>query len=242
MSTWKLPPPNLALPNNAVHIWRANLQPSPAHLNTLTTLLSTDERERAQNFKFAQHRDHFIAARGTLRTLLGRYLETPPQNLHFAYNDHGKPTLRDAEHLHFNLSHSRDLALYAIAHNRRLGIDIEYARRPVNDMQLAERFFSKMEVAALKEVPQAHRAEAFFNCWTRKEAYLKARGEGITVRLDSFAVTLKPNDPAALLQCDRFPAEVNRWTLHALCPQPDYIAALCIEGTPTLHNWQWNPN
>ena len=239
MSNWELPPSDLALSNDAVHVWRAGVQLPTTRLDALAAVLSDDERQRAQRFKFAQHRDHFIAARGILRSVLGRYLKTPPETLHFVYGEYGKPALQGAEHLHFNLSHSRDQALYAIAHNRRLGIDIEYARRAVNDAALAERFFAKMEVAALKEVPQARRPEAFFNCWTRKEAYLKARGEGITVSLDSFAVSLKPDVPAALLHCDRFPAEICRWALHSFTPQPDYIAALCTEGKPTVHYWQW---
>ena len=241
MSTWEYPPVDLTLPDGEIHIWRAALQLPAARLEPLARLLSADERERAERFKFPEHRDRFIVSRGALRQLLGRYLDAAPQSLDFAYGDHGKPFLCGAEHLHFNLSHSRDLALYAVAQRRQLGIDVEYARRPVNDAEIAERFFAKEEVAAFREVPKARQAEAFYNCWTRKEAYLKARGEGITVSLDSFVVSLKPGEKATLLHCHRFPWEVSRWSLHTLTPQPDYIAALCVEnGHGPLRCWQWS--
>ena len=223
-------------------MWRAALQLPSARLEALAPTLSADERERAGRFVFPEHRERFIAARGVLRALLGRYLNRPPEQLEFRYSERGKPALdrADQDALCFNLSHSRDLALYAVTRQRQVGIDVEWVRADIADEQIAERFFSPAEVQVLKAVPAASRPVAFFTCWTRKEAYLKARGEGITVPLDGFAVSLRPGEPAALLSCERDSGEVSRWRLQELDPGAGYAAALCVEGRDWEHCcWQW---
>lgn len=241
--SWEYPSEELALPEGEVHVWRACLAQPEARVEALSRLLSAEERERAARFVFPKHRAHFTVARGVLRQLLGRYLGTSPAALSFAYGTHGKPALTEPHGesgLRFNLSHSHQLALYAVTWEREVGIDVEYPRPGVDVERLARRFFAPQEVDGLQRLPAERRQEGFYNCWTRKEAYLKARGEGITVALDSFTVSLRPGEPAALLRCAPDPGEMARWRLHALFPGKEYVAALCAAGDDwRLRCWQW---
>lgn len=239
-STWEeasLPP---ALSADEVHVWQVALAQPAARIAALRRLLSPDEQERAGRFVSPRLGAHFTVARGALRTLLGHYLATAPESLRFRYNPSGKPALEKGA-LRFNLSHSGELALCAFSLGRELGIDVERRRTDLDIDALAGRFFSPLEIAALGAVPPELRQAAFFDCWTRKEAYLKARGEGITgLALDSFSVSLLPGEPPALLHCDRDPLECSRWALGALCPGPSYAAALCVAGAgwqPKSYRW-----
>jgi 4'-phosphopantetheinyl transferase len=193
--------------------------------------LSPDERARAERFHFARDRDHFIAGRGLLRVILARYLETEPGTLRFEYGRHGKPRLASTagDGIRFNVAHSRGLALYAVAVGRELGVDIERIE-PRLEQGIAERFFSPGEIATLRSLPPPVQREAFFACWTRKEAYVKARGEGLTLGLDQFEVSMCPGEPAALLHTASDPDEARRWSLQELAPGPGYAAALAVEG------------
>jgi 4'-phosphopantetheinyl transferase len=205
-------------------------------VENLHHLLSSDEIARAERFHFARDRTSFITARGLLRTLLGRYLSLPPGQVRFQYYPHGKPALdpdiANAD-LRFNLAHSHGLAVYAFGRGRELGVDVEQIRPEMAKERIAERFFSPVEVAALQALPLAVREEAFFLCWTRKEAYLKATGRGLSLRLDVFDVSVAPDAPAALLAARHDPHEVDHWTLHTLRPAPGYVGALAVEG----HGW-----
>ena len=226
---------SLTLPNHEVHVWRTNLNTSPAHLQSLQRALSSDELERANRFHFAQHRHHFIVARGTLRTLLSRYLNTSPKELHFQYNVYGKPALDfPATRLHFNLSHSHELALFAFSYNREIGVDIEYMSRDIEYNELAQHTFSLQEATTITALSGEAKREGFFNCWTRKEAYIKARGMGVSLDLACFDVSLRPGDPVTLLQSRENPHEVTRWRFEALNAGEDYKAAIAVEG----HDWQ----
>ena len=148
---------------------------------------------------------------------------------------------RDTGGLRFNLAHSHKLALCAVTWGREVGIDLEYARADLADERIAERFFSTQEVAALRALPKDVRLQAFFNCWTRKEAYVKARGEGLSMPLDQFDVSLVPGEPAALVSTPTDPQEVSRWTLQEISPAPGYVAALAVEGRDwVLKRWQWS--
>jgi 4'-phosphopantetheinyl transferase len=201
-------------------------------LGELSALLNPEESERAARFHFEKDRAHFIVARGVLRTLLGLYLGSRPAELGFAYSPFGKPSLARETGVHpvrFNVSHSGALALYVFTRGREVGIDVEHARADFAGDDIATRFFSAREVAALRAVAPALRTEAFFNCWTRKEAYIKAIGEGLSHPLDTFAVTLAPGEPAALLH-SADASESSRWTLRELNPAPGYAAALAVEG------------
>jgi 4'-phosphopantetheinyl transferase len=217
-----------ALGENEVHIWSVALEVGAEELAELERLLSADECERADRFHFAEHHRRYIVARSHLRLLLGRYLSRAPQALEFSYGAHGKPSLlTPSSDICFNLSHSHELALYAIGSGRALGVDVERVRDNVAAMDLAERFFATDEVEALKKLPAEYRRRSFFDCWTRKEAYLKACGDGISIELDTFSVSLEPGKRAAL----RRGPQIERWQLAALEPATGYAAAVCVEGT-----------
>ena len=240
---WAPPPDNLILNDDEVHVWRAALDLTVSQVQHLKQTLSPDELARAARFRFPKDRDHFIVARGVLRTILGRYLGLEPSRLRFCYSPYGKPSLDrecGGDSLCFNLSHSHGLALFAVTRDRELGVDIEYLRRDLADEGIAQRFFSPPEVAALSALPTGVRGVAFFNCWTRKEAYIKARGEGLSFPLDQFDVSLAPGEPAALLRTEGDPQEASRWSLVALSPGADYVAALVVRGHDwKLEGWQW---
>jgi 4'-phosphopantetheinyl transferase len=238
---WQSPGVELRLPRHEVHVWRARLD-LPQSLAGFLATLAPDEKERAARFHFQKDRNHFIVARGLLRAILSRYLARRPEQLSFSYSAHGKPSLA-SEHgsdVRFNVSHSHGMALFAFARGRDLGVDLEWVRADVAEEQIAERFFSACEVTALRALPAERQAEAFFNCWTRKEAYIKARGEGLSLPLNQFDVSLAPGEPAALL-CTRLEAdEVSRWSMTELAPGAGFKAALVVEGRDwRLRRWQW---
>lgn len=228
----------LTLGVNEVDVWRADLELGPPELYRLRETLSPDELDRAARFHFPEDRQRFIAARGILRDILARYLGCPPAALHFSYSVFGKPSLAShytAEGLQFNLSHSGSIALYAVARQREVGIDIERIEPQFAAEGIEEKFFSSNEVARLRLLPPSAQLEGFFNCWTRKEAYVKARGGGLQIPLDSFEVALAPGEPATFLS----EAEPG-WSLQALTLDPDYAAALAVEGNDwQLRLWQW---
>ncbi len=239
---WPQPPGRVRLEENEVHLWRASLDLSAAASEELAETLSPDERERAARFRVPRVRARFTAARGILRDILGRYLECPPSALLFGYRRHGKPYLLGGheEDIRFNLSHSHDLALYGISRGKEIGIDMERIRQDREHERLAQRFFSPREAAVLGSLPPEARVDAFFRCWTRKEAYLKARGEGLAIPLASFEVSLAPGEAAALLSVAGDPREVERWSLWAIQAGPQYAAALAVEGQPArLEMWEW---
>ena len=167
-----------------MHVWRASLNLPASQIERLGQTLSTDEWSRANRFAFQKDRDHFVAARGILRAILGHYLDEAPNRLRFSYNPFGRPALAgEPEGLRFNVSHSHGRALIAVTGGRSVGVDVERIRPDVTYEQLARRFFSPREVAALLALPENLRRKAFFTCWTCKEAYVKARGEGLSIPL-----------------------------------------------------------
>lgn len=223
------------LPPDAVHVWRAPLPAPSGDIPRLAQLLSTDETERAGRIRFEKNRNGFIFARGTLRILLGAYLGLSPAELRFAYSAQGKPSLAFPEDctLTFNLSDTDGMVVFAFARERRLGIDVEKVRLDFEVGPIAERFFSFAELLALRNVPEEHRHEAFFRCWTRKEAYIKAIGEGLSHPLHRFDVSLLPGATAALLSTRPDPAEVHRWLLRDIPVTPGHVAALAVEANPS---------
>ncbi|MDQ3652238.1 MAG: 4'-phosphopantetheinyl transferase superfamily protein [Acidobacteriota bacterium] len=243
---WSSPPERLILGHNEVHVWRAALNTKESSIQSLRRTLSADERARAERFHFQNDRDHFIVARGLLRAILGRYLNVDPSQLCFSYSFYGKPSLAresSGDDLSFNLSHAGELALYAITRGREIGIDVERIRADFANEQIAERFFSLREVAALRTLPKNIQPQGFFNCWTRKEAYIKARGEGLSLPLDQFEVSLVPGEPAALLRTSGSGdhQEASRWSLReVVAPAASYVAAVAVEGDDwQLKYWQW---
>jgi 4'-phosphopantetheinyl transferase len=237
---WQSPPSDLRLGKDEVHVWRASLEQDASEVRLLRAILSLDEQQRADRFHFERDRHHFIVAHSMLRDILSRYLRRPPAQVHFSYNEFGKPALaRDDTGIRFNLSHSHGLGLCALTHACEIGVDIEYLRDDFASFEIAERFFSPIEVEVLRSLPEHLRVQAFFNCWTRKEAYIKALGEGLSHPLHLFAVTLTPGDPARLLHTNNDP-EATQWSLAELTPREGYVAAVAVRGSmPELHCWQW---
>ncbi len=240
---WNIPPIHLRLLENEVHIWQAPLEVPVAIIQQFRRLLATEEVAKAERFYFEKDHNQYIVAHGLLRTLLGRYLNTDPRQLCFCSNAYGKPSLQSPSHgatLHFNLSHSAGLALYAFAYSRQIGIDVEYKRADVQYEELAKYTFSPYENEVLRTLPANLKFDAFFNCWTRKEAYIKARGKGLSIPLDLFDVSLKPGEPAVLLQSREDAQEITRWSFQELTPRTGYAGALAVEGGWwQLRYWQW---
>jgi 4'-phosphopantetheinyl transferase len=232
---WLLPPATMILGRDEVHVWRASLDESPTRIDSFLNILAEDEQSRADRFYFRRDRERFIAAHGILRTILGRYLNRAPNSLSFYYGSYGKPELAGesgSDGIHFNLSHSDGVVLYALARGREIGIDVE-SIRDLEVEQIAGRFFSRQEIATLRALPPDLRNCAFFHCWTRKESYIKARGEGLSLPLDQFDVSLTPGEPAALLSTRPDSEEARRWDLQELAVASGYAAALAVEG----HGW-----
>lgn len=241
---WLPPPAQFTLKDDDVHVWRAGLEQPEGLIRQLRQTLSAEEQERADRFRFDVHRNHFIVGRGLLREIIGRYLNVEPGRLQFCYGPQGKPGILNSDGdpgLRFNLAHSGQLALCAVTRNREIGVDLEYVR-PVLDMDLvAERNFSPRENAVLQALPASERQLAFFNCWTRKEAYIKAIGEGLSRPLDQFDVSLAPGEPARLLWVAGNPQEASCWSLRELAVAAGYVAALAVEGQDwslTCRQWQ----
>lgn len=214
-----------------VHVWRADLPTESARVEDLQGVLSADENARAERYPLVENRRRFVAARAVLRHVLARYADCPPDQLRFAYGEHGKPQLVGdgaSSRLEFNMSHSGDVVLYAVASGRAVGVDVEHLRTRDNYMRIAQRFFSIEEYEALAALPAAERPRAFYRCWTRKEAYVKARGDGIAAGLDTFSVSL--DERAAILRSDEGAGETARWNMSSLQLGEGYIGALCAEG------------
>lgn len=244
-SDWIPAPERLSLGCDEVHVWRAGLDQSPSQVESLQGLLDDEERSRADRFYFSRDRRRFIVARGVLRSLVGRYLGTAPELISFSFGVYRKPTLcseSSPDAIRFNLSHSHGAALYALTRGREVGVDLELIRGDVKADQIAEQFFSRNEITALRTLPPSLRRHAFFLCWTRKEAYIKARGDGLTMPLDQFDVSLIPGEPATLLSTRPVSDEALKWSLRNLTPASDYAAALAVEGRGwTLSCRQWSP-
>lgn len=229
LGLWAPAPHAPALLAGELHLWRAALTPGPAALAELGGLLSDDELERAARFVFARDRDRFVAARGQLRRILGAYLGAAPGRLRFAYGAHGKPELGEpaAGALSFNLSHSGDLALYAVARNGRVGVDVELVRHNLDYASLLHDVCSPRERQELAALPEAAARARFFQAWVCKEAYIKARGEGLAFPPAQVEALFAPAAPPAL---GLPPGETAPWTLRLLDPGPGYVAAAVVEA------------
>jgi 4'-phosphopantetheinyl transferase len=209
-------------------------------------VLSPDEREKAARFYFDKDRRQFVQARAALRFILSDYLQVDPQTLEFSYGPQGKPALAN-EHvdndLRFNLSRREGLALIALTRGREIGVDLELVSADLPVFEIAETAFSEAELATLRNLPEDLQVAGFFNCWTRKEAYVKARSEGLSFPLRQFDVSLTPGEPAMLLNVHDYVDKVDRWTLQDVPVGDSYVAALAVEGTNlnvTFRDWNWS--
>ena len=241
---WSPAPKDLRLADDEVHVWRAQLELPSSEVQRLRGILTDDELDRAKRFFFETDRQRFIAARGTLRSILSPYIPITPGHLRFYYNQYGKPSLApefSSTLLNFNLSHSGSVALYAIARNMEIGVDIEHVRSDFEYDDIAKRFFSVNEAAILRTIPAEQKREAFYHCWTRKEAYIKAHGKGLSLPLDSFDVSFGPGEPPMLLVTQDEPQERSLWTLMDLKPGPGYVGAVAVKGLDCrFRYWEWN--
>lgn len=238
---WNTPPSDLTLAPDEVHAWRTSLDLPEAAIAELREVLSPDEQRRAAAFRQPKDRRASIVGRALLRTLLGTYLNVPPQAVQFIYNPQGRPELPPelaGGRLKFNLSHSGDLVLHAFAWDRQVGIDVERPGRQLEFESIAHRFFSRAENEAFAALPESERRDAFFRCWTRKEAFIKGTGRGLSYGLGRFDVTLAPAEAARLLRAED--DDPSRWSLCDLPAGSDYAAALAVEGVDwSLRAWEW---
>lgn len=241
--TWRLPADNLRLGVYDVHVWRASVAQPAATIQYLKSMLSPEEVAKAERFYFERDRNRHIVVHALLRILLSRYLDTDRDQLQFIHNEYGKPFVKLEETqpaLQFNISHSHELVLYAFTLSRQIGVDVEYMRPDIEYEALAQYHFSLLENSMLREVPAEFKQQAFYNCWSRKEAYIKARGMGLSLPLDIFDVSLKPGEDAALLGSREEPPQLPYWSLRALLPGESYAGALVVEGHDWhMHCWQY---
>jgi 4'-phosphopantetheinyl transferase len=238
-TAWSPHPDRLDFQSYQVDVWRVRLDLPLATVKQLESTLSTDESQRAVRFRFEKDRTRYIVAHGCLRNILSHYLQCDPGELSFNTNEYGKPSVNGYK-LEFNLSHSGDYGLIGVNRERKIGVDVERIRSDMEFESMARRFFSPNEVAELMSTPPEQQAIAFFNCWTRKEAYIKAQGLGLSLPLNSFDVSLIPNEPALLRATRPDAREANRWTLYSLDVDSNYAAAAAVEGKElNLRLWDW---
>jgi 4'-phosphopantetheinyl transferase len=222
-------PPELG--SGVVHLWQRPLNATGAEVRACYELLSIEEQERARRFLVERPRNEFLLTRGTLRSLLAQYFGGTPQEVRFRYAGHGKPTLEGDSGLSFNVSHTNGLALMAFVKQRAIGVDVENMGREVEAERLAERFFSEHERQALRRLGGDELQAAFFRCWTRKEAYIKAKGHGLSLPLHQFDVSIAEGDRDALLATRPDAAEAERWTICDIAMGTGYAAALAVAET-----------
>jgi 4'-phosphopantetheinyl transferase len=220
------------LPADEVHLWRIDLEALAADEAHSSTILSDDERARAARFHFPIHRQYFIAGRALLRRILAAYLTADPKELTFSYSAKSKPALAGAHanRISFNISHSGEIALIAVTRNRQIGVDVEFIRHDFDTAAIATRFFSEVEQEQLAALSPAERHETFFRCWTRKEAYIKATGEGLSLPLRQFDVSIAAQSQDALLATRPDAAESKRWSLRDVAVKDGYAGAICVSG------------
>jgi 4'-phosphopantetheinyl transferase len=231
----------LALPEDEVQLWRIDLEALGADESRWQRVLSADEAARAARFHFARDRRRFVATRALLRTILASYLETDASSLRFSYSEKEKPSL-GAEHadsdVRFNVTHSGGIALLAFTRRREIGVDVEQVRRDFDPGAIARRYFSTHEQNQLADLPAEEKVDAFFRCWTRKEAYIKATGDGLSLPLSQFDVSLLPGETNALLATRPDGSEAASWLLREAPAGPGYVAALCVRGRDwKLNDW-----
>jgi 4'-phosphopantetheinyl transferase len=241
--SWPLPPCDFSLGEDEIHVWASRLDPGAATLLEYSATLAREEQERAERFHFDRDRNRFIAGRGFLRAVLSRYLREPPEEIAFVYGPFGKPSLAAAfamADLQFNLAHCEDIAVLAVTRRGEAGIDVERVRPVPDAEQLVARFFSARESAAFHRLPLSDRPTAFFNLWTRKEAWLKATGEGIGHSLSVVEVSFLPGEQARLLSIASSYAEASRWELQEFSPVAGFVGALAA-STPgkQVKCWRW---
>jgi 4'-phosphopantetheinyl transferase len=239
MNSWPQSPAQLPALQDHVHVWAVRLDDASVDLDRAGALISLDERERAARFKFARDRRRYLVAHVALHEILQRYLPIVSAGLSFVIGANGKPSLPQAlapSGVEFNLSHSNEMALLAVCHEREVGVDIEYVKEDFEFQEVAEHFFSAREVAAMRGLPPSLQRQAFFKCWTSKEAFLKAKGTGLSGALDEVEIAIIVNEQV------RITANVPGWSLAELDSIDGHEAALVVAGAPAPINYYlWEP-
>lgn len=228
---WPAGPEAPELPADEVHVWRAELRPDAARSRALERLLATDERARAARFRFEPDARRYTIARGGLRRLLARYLDAAPDAIRLAESEHGRPYVSSPSpppDFDFNLSHAGDRVVYAFSAAARVGVDVEWMQALPEMEELVALNFSPREQRSWSALPEAARERGFFDCWTRKEAFVKAVGEGLSHPLHAFDVSLDPGRPPELQRLEA--GDPTHWSLHDLDLGPGYAAALAVES------------
>jgi 4'-phosphopantetheinyl transferase len=229
MSEWAAPPRRVQLDISQIHVWSVDLDDAVLDRDQWLTILSRDEQARAAKFKFERDRRRYVVAHGALHKILARYLGNNAADLRFLAGVNGKPSLAaplDASGIAFNLSHSHERALIAVTLGRELGVDIEFIKVDFAFHEIAEQFFTAREVAAVRALPAQLQRHAFYKCWTSKEAFLKAKGTGLSGQLDEVEISLTGDERV------RITANVPGWNLTELNPGDGYEAALATKGDP----------
>ncbi len=231
--TWAPAPPSLELAGGEVHLWRVALDLPASLVEQRAAWLSAGERQRASRFYFERHRRRYVISQGALRAVLSRYLRVDPSTLQFERGPYGKPFLAGRQAsagVHFNLAHSHELAVIAVVRDCEVGVDVEQLRQQQDFDSIARRFFSPQEWETFSNLPEGQREVSFFQCWTRKEAFIKALGEGLSHPLDQFDVSLRPGEPARFLRIGGDAEEAHQWTLRSFVPEAGYVGAVALRG------------
>jgi 4'-phosphopantetheinyl transferase len=240
---WEFPPNHWNLSEADVHIWAASLEVPIERIVSLERTLSSDERGRAKRFHFERDQRRFVAGRGILREILSSYLTVEPAQLRFDYGSSGKPFLAtspEGHNLNFNLSHSADLMLIALTRSCMIGVDVEWMYAIEDIEKVASHLFSIRQLSRLMALSSEQRLPAFFSGLTRKEAYLKATGAGLTDAVRQIEVSFLANETAPVLTISGDPQAAACWTLIDLAPAPGFIGAVAVEEKdPRPFCWQW---
>jgi len=232
------------LEKNDVHIWLAHLNWPKDKFSVGFQFLSKEEQARAERFVRQQHRERYIASHAVLHQILSRYVGCSPGEIQFYHNDCGKPYLANSPqglNLQFNMSDSKDYALYGVMLDNEIGVDLEYMKPKVELENIAKRFFSSGEYQSLLALPASQRLQAFYRCWTRKEAYIKVIGQGLSFSLSRFTVNLKPEGMDCLVEVDGSPELARSWSLGSISSPEHYQAALAVKGgVRSIKGFEWS--
>ena len=245
--TWNTAPPGGRIGENDTHVWLIELPAIAVDAAEIGSVLAPEELSRGAKFFREIDRRRYLTTRFALRDILGRYGRELPERIEFDYNAFGKPSLIGEAALRFNVSHAGEVSLVAVAWNRQVGVDVEKIRGDSSDelvtlRNIARRFFAPNEVNRLLQLPEAALPQSFFTCWTRKEAFIKAKGAGLSIPLDSFEVSFLPGERPELMVYSAGPEENERWSVFHLEPAPGYVGALVVEGEDLrLKQWNWKP-
>ena len=240
---WLDPPKSLALPQGEVHVWRGIVDLPPSRLQVYQEILSSEEQARARRFRFPQHQTRFMTTRGMLRFLLGHYLTLAPQDIELDAGPQGKPFVKTpgSRPLHFNVSHSQKVALFAFSHDSEVGIDVEGSKARLDHLGVGQRIMSAQEHQWLQSLPVSKQKAAFLACWTRKEAFVKALGSGLNFPMKDLTLTFLPHQSPTIVHIANPDLASRPWAVFPIYPRVRYAAALVVAGTPhTVKFWNFD--